>query len=262
MAKQRGIHQISGTINNLCYYEQKYVKGGLIRRVNEGMSGRLKTDPAFENTRIANREFGAASLWAARLLGLLGFRSKFMTYPSRQARLTKSILRSLKQFSPTVSPAIFPVNNTVQYALLSSFNKLNKNKTNPLLSLLPSSSVTPDGGDIGLFTLRGVDLDGVCDFVGCNRIDLEVRIGIEWDNGAYDNEDGKYRFLGSEDFGDVYDYTFEKGDASLEIDLTAGPQNRDFSFVLITATFLRVGTTGSIIERLDGKDVYKLLSAL
>lgn len=262
MAKQRGIHQISGTINNLCYYEQKYVKGGLIRRVNEGMSGRLKTDPAFENTRIANREFGAASLWAARLLGLLGFRANYMTYPSRQARLTKDILRSIKQFNPGVTPANISTGNVSQYALLSAFNKLNKNKTNPLLSLLPTSSVTPDGGDLGLYTLRGVDMDAVCEFVGCDRIDLEVRLGIEWDNGNYDQQDGKYRFLGGEDFGSVYDYTFEKGDESVEIDLTAGPQNRDFSFVLITATFLRRSPGGTRIERLDGKDVYKLLSGL
>lgn len=262
MAKQRGIHQISGTINNLCYYEQKYVKGGLIRRVNEGMSGRLKTDPAFENTRIANREFGAASLWAARLLGLLGFRANYMTYPSRQARLTKDILRAIKQFNGGTIPKNLMPSAVSQFALLSAFNKLNKNKTNPLLSLLPTSSVTVEGGDLGLFTLRGVDMDAVCEFVGCDRIDLEVRSGIEWDNGNYDDEDGKYRFLAGEDFGEVSDYTFEKGDTSLEIDLTAGPQNRDFSFVLISATFLRTNAQGTVVERLDGKDVYKLLSAL
>lgn len=262
MAKQRGIHQISGTINNLCYYEQKYVKGGLIRRVNEGMSGRLKTDPAFENTRIANREFGAASLWAARFLGLLGFRARFMTYPSRQARLTRDILRVLKQFSPGTIPSEMSPSPEVHFALSSAFNKLNKNKTNPLLSLLPSSSVTLDGEDLGSFTLRGVDLDAVCEFVGCNRIDLEVRSDIEWDNGNYDSTDGKYRFLGGEDFGSIADYTFNKGDESVEIDLTAGPQNRDFSFVLISATFLRVSSQNTVIERLDGKDVYKLLKAL
>lgn len=89
MAKQRGIHQISGTINNLTYYEQKYVRGGLIRRVNEGMSGRLKTDPAFANTRSKNAIFGmcskiAAAVWTQVSAGMIN-----STRPSVHARTTR-----------------------------------------------------------------------------------------------------------------------------------------------------------------------------
>lgn len=91
MAKQRGIHQISGKVNNLCYYEQKYVKGGLIRRINEAMSERLKTDPVFENTRHANVIFGGCSQFAKTILSFFGNRSTYLFLPYRQAKLTKII---------------------------------------------------------------------------------------------------------------------------------------------------------------------------
>lgn len=107
MAKQRGIHQISGKVNNLCYYEQKYVRGGLIRRINEAMSGRLKIDPVFENTRNANRLFGAASLLAKSFLQMFDAYSDVLTYPSRQAKLTKGFLGFIReQVRSTGNPEI------------------------------------------------------------------------------------------------------------------------------------------------------------
>ena len=92
MAKQRGIHQISGKINNLCYYEQKYVRGGLIRRINEAMSERLKTDPVFANTRRANTIFGGCSVLARCLLDFFGSRNTYLFKPYRHALLTKLVL--------------------------------------------------------------------------------------------------------------------------------------------------------------------------
>lgn len=97
MAKQRGIHQISGTVNNLTYYEQKYVRGGLIRRVNEGMSNRLKTDPAFANTRSKNAIFGmcskiAAAVWSQVSTGMIN-----STRPSVHARTTRFLYQYFSQ---------------------------------------------------------------------------------------------------------------------------------------------------------------------
>lgn len=97
MAKQRGIHQISGTVNNLTYYEQKYVRGGLIRRVNEGMSNRLKTDPAFANTRSKNAIFGmcskiAAAVWTNVSTGMIN-----SNLPSVHARTTRFLYQYFSQ---------------------------------------------------------------------------------------------------------------------------------------------------------------------
>jgi hypothetical protein len=95
MAKQRGIHQISGKINNLCYYEQKYVRGGLIRRINEAMSERLKTDPVFENTRHSNTIFGGCSMMSGLLLSFFGSRNTYLFKPYRHALLTRAVKKYL-----------------------------------------------------------------------------------------------------------------------------------------------------------------------
>lgn len=97
MAKQRGIHQISGTVNNLTYYEQKYVRGGLIRRVNEGMSERLKTDPSFKNTRDKNAIFGMCSRIAAAVWQHFPELGRNCIRPSAHARTTRFIYRYVMQ---------------------------------------------------------------------------------------------------------------------------------------------------------------------
>lgn len=97
MAKQRGIHQISGTVNNLTYYEQKYVRGGLIRRVNDGMSGRLKTDPAFANTREKNAIFGMCSKIAASVWSQVPSASLNAKRPSVHARTTRFLYQYFAQ---------------------------------------------------------------------------------------------------------------------------------------------------------------------
>ena len=97
MAKQRGIHQISGTVNNLTYYEQKYVRGGLIRRVNEGMSERLKSDPAFENTRKKNAVFGMCSKIASAVWSQVPTASINATRPSVHARTTRFLYQYFTQ---------------------------------------------------------------------------------------------------------------------------------------------------------------------
>ena len=70
MAKQRGIVHLSGRVDNLCYYQQKRVKGGLVRRLNQAMSERAKTGEEFENFRTANSYFGACSMCAGAMLNL------------------------------------------------------------------------------------------------------------------------------------------------------------------------------------------------
>lgn len=112
MAKQRGIHQISGKINNLCYYEQKYVRGGLIRRINEAMSERLKIDPVFANTRVANKIFGGCSQYAKVLLSFFGNRSTYLFKPNRHAILTKIVK---DHFISSEVSGVYPLINAKEY---------------------------------------------------------------------------------------------------------------------------------------------------
>ena len=261
MAKQRGIHQISGTINNLCYYEQKYVKGGLIRRVNEGMSGRLKDDPAFANTRIANREFGMCSLYAKQYLDILGFRTQYMTYPSRQAKLTEKFLRVLDSYGTTTSPRKFGYDIDCGTVMASAFNNVGKNRLNPLLSEVPFSCYDGLGEVIEEFTLSSVTLERLMDMYGCDRVDIDITRDILIPDGNYVLPDGKFQLIGDVRFGETNSFTFEKGDGSVTIPLGSNSLDSSSVYSLLTVTFLRKIAVGSLItyKRLDSNSLYKLI---
>ena len=97
MAKQRGLHQIKGKVGEYSYYSQTGVSGGLIRKINEGLSARVKTDAAYANTRLNNQEFGAA----ADTAGLLGrsVNPKFrpMILPFSQSKMAKDVLKLARE---------------------------------------------------------------------------------------------------------------------------------------------------------------------
>lgn len=97
MAKQSGLHQLKGKVDGYSYYRQSGVKAGLMRRINEGMSSRVKTSEEFANTRLNNSEFGNAADVAKVLASVITpkFRPMFLNFS--QAKLTRSVLALIKQ---------------------------------------------------------------------------------------------------------------------------------------------------------------------
>lgn len=261
MAKQRGIHQISGTINNLCYYEQKYVKGGLIRRVNEGMSGRLKDDPAFANTRIANREFGMCSIYAKQFLYTLGFRANYMTYPSRQAQLTKKFLRILDQYALESNPRKFIDDRPRFEGMAIEFNSIGKNRSNPLLLEVPYSCYDSLGEVISEFTLSSATLNRLMNEYNCDRIDIDILRDINIPQGGYSGEEGKFSLYGDVTFGTTSSYTFTGTSENIDISLGINSAGVSSVFSLLTVTFLRRtgGNPYGLYKRLESRSLYKLI---
>lgn len=174
MAKQRGIHQIKGKINNLCYYEQKYVKGGLIRRINEAMSERLKSDPAFANTRHANAIFGGASMCAGALLEFFSSRATYLFKPYRQALLTKLVMKDLSTQSATSAFPAFLPNSQMVRNFPSVIDNIVKNKLRdyfPTIGyFLPSLRLQ----DEHEFEIPIVDLLSFCDKNKCIGVQFTV----------------------------------------------------------------------------------------
>lgn len=80
MAKQRGIHQLKGKVGGMSYYQQAGVPQGLVRRIPEGLSSRVKTADEYANTRLNNDEFKNAN-WIASFL--------FNAVPSRKASMMR-----------------------------------------------------------------------------------------------------------------------------------------------------------------------------
>lgn len=97
MAKQSGIHQIRGKVGEMSYYQQAGVNAGLVRRINQGLSDRVKTAAEFANTRLNNAEFKTASLVgaAAGHSVIPAWRSMFRRFA--QASMVKRIQELIKQ---------------------------------------------------------------------------------------------------------------------------------------------------------------------
>lgn len=96
MAKQSGIHQIKGKVGEMSYYKQSGVAAGLIRSINPSMSGRVKNDEAYENTRLNNREFAQACKIASCLGRFLSPKYRPMILPFSQSKMAKDVLAIIK----------------------------------------------------------------------------------------------------------------------------------------------------------------------
>lgn len=97
MAKQSGLHQIRGKVGEHSYYRQSGVENGLIRRINQGMSNRVKTGAEFANTRLNNKEFKLAANMSKAFGSMISPKYRPMLLNFSQAKLTKSFLGILKQ---------------------------------------------------------------------------------------------------------------------------------------------------------------------
>lgn len=95
MPKQKGLYQLHGKAQGMCYYSQAGVKLPLMRTINQGMSERVKTSDEFENTRKNNAEFALANKMATSLYNFIypNWRSMFrrFTIPYITARLLEEL---------------------------------------------------------------------------------------------------------------------------------------------------------------------------
>lgn len=91
MAKQKSIFKIKGVVDGQSFFYSK-LGGYQLRKINPNMSDRVKTEPAFENTRLAAQEFkGAASTASAIVRGVTS-RWRFFSTPKLVGDLTKFIV--------------------------------------------------------------------------------------------------------------------------------------------------------------------------
>lgn len=124
MAKQRGLHQIKGKVGEYSYYSQTGVSGGLIRKINEGLSSRVKTDAAYANTRLNNQEFGAAADTASLLGKTVVPKFRPMILPFSQSKMSKDILKLAREHTANWGQRVVTSEDTVRLCeILSSMSK-------------------------------------------------------------------------------------------------------------------------------------------
>lgn len=249
MAKQRGIHQIKGKINNLCYYEQKYVRGGLIRRINEAMSERLKTDPVFANTRLANTFYGAFSMLAKAILSVSSFRSRTLMYPSRQAKLTASLMRLYKSSSGESYSSSIAVTEFRVYDILPLLDNLSKVKIN---IYFPTISRYRNGEDLsrGLrLLIPETYLYNYCRSFKVDRIQFEFLGLSSIGNVFFDSTSKKYVSPTVIPARNISTHTWEVGDGDFDelFSVTNNTEELTLGFLSILPVKSGAGATARIV---------------
>lgn len=97
MAKQSGIHQLRGKVGEMSYYRTKGVNDGVVRRINQGMSQRVKLSDEYSNTRLNNAEFKNANAIATAAFNSVNTRKRGMMRNFAVAEMTKVALDDIKQ---------------------------------------------------------------------------------------------------------------------------------------------------------------------
>lgn len=110
----------------MSYYSQTGVSSGLLRKINQGLSDRVKTSEEYANTRLNNTEFGAA----ANVAGLLGqmVTPKFrpMVLPFSQSKMAKEILKVARQHTQNWGQRVVTSEDTAKLCeILSATSKRN-----------------------------------------------------------------------------------------------------------------------------------------
>ena len=174
MPKQRGVYQIAGRINDLVYYEQKYIKGGLIRRQNLAMGDRVKNDAVFEGTRVANSLNGGCMMMAAALLDVAGRRESLMQIPSRISRLTASILRMYETENGPDKIANIDLSKYSPYEFIVATDLVAKNQLSEWFPTIPRVIKNVErGGNIEI-TLSSYLLETYCKASGVQSCQIEI----------------------------------------------------------------------------------------
>lgn len=96
MAKQTGLHLIKGKVGEYSYYRSAGVDAPLMRRINQGMSARVKNGDEYANTRLNNAEFKNAQGLATFLFNAVPNRKASMTRRFAIAEMTKKGLEYIK----------------------------------------------------------------------------------------------------------------------------------------------------------------------
>lgn len=99
MAKQTGLHLIKGKVGEYSYYRSAGVNAPLMRRINQGMSARVKNGDEYANTRLNNAEFKNAQGLATFLFNAVPNRKASMMRRFAIAEMTKKGLEYIKDGS-------------------------------------------------------------------------------------------------------------------------------------------------------------------
>lgn len=258
MAKQKGAIQLAGKLDDLCYYQKKYTQGGLVRRINQAMSQRLKDDPVFENTRKANSVFGMCSMLAGTFFEAFGLGLREMQFPAVQAKMTRACLNAFRMQSEHNFGNEFEGSYEQAYSLAHAFNSLCLNRGNSLLSFLPAIVNDDPNGIYNTVLFPESSLRDFCLKNKCNSLGFRVYRRFDIDYPRFDLESQSYvKGFFYKGFLTPFNY-WSLGDGDLSLDLTSVGTIGSVGYVLVVGVAMNKNSSGNY-TRLWRSSFYKLL---
>lgn len=147
MAKQGSYGRLVGKADGRSFYYSQ-VGGYLSRAINPAMSERVKTDPAFANTRLNAAEFGAAGRLAGKIVSPVSQRWRYILNPVATGLVAKKIKEGMLRDTTNVwGQRKLPLS---QMGFVQDlYNSLSKNEMLPeVVQSLENSYVDADGSTI------------------------------------------------------------------------------------------------------------------
>lgn len=173
MAKQRGIHQIKGKVGDMSYYQTAGVPGGLIRRIPEGLSARVKTAEEYANTRLNNDEFKNASMISTFAFNAVPARKASMMRRFAIAYMNKRVLDYIRQGSGDWGQRIPSEKfDVILNDILDNYAKLG-----PYSDEYGFLTVEAGESTIDINVVAPASLKSTLESIGCDEIDF-VGVGV------------------------------------------------------------------------------------
>lgn len=233
MAKQRGVVQLSGRVDNLCYYQQKRVRGGLVRRINLAMSERVKSGEEYAPLRRYNAFFGACSMVASALISLINQRNLFMTRSDRQSYLTNQIKRILTEAGYNRYEDVLEITSSFAEKFPRAFNKILKvNARDFFISLPLTFNDVPSGATIVL-ELPAIELHRYCEYFNGAAVIINWYYDCRVGSLVKEGETGKYTEPLSKSTIDRSPILWEDETGDVELHISAGLNTGDFACVIL-----------------------------
>ena len=225
MAKQSGIHQIKGKVGEMSYYRQSGVNDGLIRRINQGLSSRVKTSDEYANTRRNNAEFGIAGKVAGLYTRGIVPKWRPMFRLFYQSSLLKNILELVK--ADTTSGTGWGTRGITSARIEDVILAANTYAKNPFdnyftnITITETSTTVPAREAFSLAYETPDNLEEFLESIGAADVLLYVNIN-NCVIGNFNTNTGKYGICENQQLG-VGTLTEEESSSSSDADFTFRP---------------------------------------
>lgn len=248
MAKQSGLHQIRGKVGEHSYYSQSGVSSGLIRKINQGMSQRVKMDEAFANTRLNNAEFGQGCRVAACLIQHITPKYRTMLLTFAQSKAAKKVVERIKEDTTHNwgERTYYDTNGDITSQILNSLAKTN-------FANLPFSFNKPSQlGDDGEIVVEA-SMAEYLRSLGCDGAEIRVDncrpvIG-DYFHGVWGSSWARKRSAAQLDYTVGDDRVIENLTPTFPIETPSGTNSHNVSFVVVTVLpYKTVGETKHIMQ--------------